>query len=117
MSENLLASAGAPVAFTRTSRSYAPSTDTSLAGTSAIGGHAIEVRGDPDLYAALGLTLKHALTLLFAPTNYGLGSHTDAYVQPGDTVIWNGTTFAVKYVVAPTAPDGKVIVGRIVCAA
>ena len=82
--------------------------------TTTITGSAIEVKGNPQQYAALGLTQSGAPTLLFTPTDYELQSYTDEFVLPGDQVEWNGQPFTVK-AVFPIAPDGIVIMARVIC--
>ena len=82
--------AGAAVTFTRTS----PGTE-QLNGTfdgasaTTIFGAAIAKRGDPARYAALGLTLAQAVTLLFVPVSSSLLAFSSAFVRPGDLVTWD----------------------------
>ena len=72
-------------------------------------GNAMQVRGDPLRYQALGLSLTENLTLLFTPTTYGQRP------EPSDEVTWptNGTVYHVEDV-DPVAPDGVMILARIV---
>jgi len=104
--------------FTRTSPgTYDPTTDTWTSPvTSTIDGSAIQVRGNPQRYAALGLILATMPTLLFTPVAYGLRAFTTEFVLPGDTVVWNGVTYTAKDI-DPVAPDGLVIVARIIVSA
>ncbi len=103
------------VTFTRkTSGTYTASTGNfSGASSSTITGSAIQVRGREIRYKELGLSLSACPTLLFTPTSYPLYSHTTEFVLPGDTVVWNELTFTVKDV-ETVAPDGYVIVARII---
>jgi hypothetical protein len=86
------------------------------AGTTTITGSAIQVRGNVQRYAALGLVLSTMPTLLFTPTLYGLRAGTAEFVLPGDVVEWATRTYTVRDV-DPVAPDGVVIVARIVVSA
>jgi len=106
------------ITFTRAGAGvYDPATDTtSGAVTTTITGSAIQVRADPQRYLARELIMSTNPTLLFTPTTYGLHAYTSEFVQPGDTVDWNGVTFTVKDV-EPVAPDGIVIIARIVVGA
>lgn len=101
------------ITFTRVRRVYDPTTDTAIPVTTTITGNAMQVRGDPRRYKALGLTLTTMPTLFFTPTDYGLEANGEAFVQPGDTVQWGSRTFTVKDV-DPIAPDNVIIAGRIV---
>jgi hypothetical protein len=103
------------VTFTRNSSgTYTASTGTwSGASTSSVTGSAIQVRGKELRYRELGLSLAHNHTLLFTPSAYPLRANTDEFVMPGDTVSWTGNTYVVKDV-DPVAPDGYVIVARII---
>ena len=96
--------------FTRTSHTTDPETGLHTTSTSTIAGSAIQVRGDPQRYAALGLKLDTMPTLFFTPTTYG------DEPLPGDTVTWpvqNGDLYTVRDV-SPIAPDGVLIAARIV---
>lgn len=106
------------VTFTRSvPGTYDPATDTWTGGsTSTITGSAIQVRGDPQKYLALELIMSTNPTLLFTPTVYPLRANTAEFVQAGDTVVWTGVTFTVKDV-DPVAPDGFVVIARIVVGA
>lgn len=103
------------ITFTRQSPgTLDPSTGTwTTPPATTITGSAIQVRGNPQRYAALELILSTMPTLLFTPTSYGLRAFTAEFVMPGDTVVWNGVTFTVRDI-DPVAPDGFVIVARIV---
>ena len=105
------------ITFTRTTPgTYNPATSTySGASATTITGSAIAVRGDPERYVALSLIPSMAPTLLFTPDLYTLHSFTPEFVMPGDTVAWNGVTFTVRDV-SPVAPDGVVILARIIVA-
>jgi len=81
--------------------------------TTTITGSAIQVKADPQRYQAQGLSVSTMPTLLFTPTSYNLKAYTDEFVAPGDTVPWNSETYTVRDV-EPVAPDGVVIVARIV---
>ena len=72
-----------------------------------ITGSAIQVRGLPETYRALGLIDSESPTLFFTPTTYG-----DKPI-PGDTVVWSGVTYTAVQV-NEIAPDGVVIAARIV---
>lgn len=86
------------------------------ASTTTIIGSAIQVSGDPQRYAALGLVLSTSPTLFFTPTAYNLRAFTPDFVVPGDIVTWNDTDFTVKDV-KPIAPDGIVVAARIIAGA
>lgn len=101
------------ITFTRTRRVYDETTDQSVAVTSTITGNAIQVRGDPRRYKALGLVLSTMPTLFFTPTDYALLANGTEFVQPGDTVQWASKEYTVRDV-DPIAPDGNVIAARIV---
>jgi hypothetical protein len=101
------------ITFTRRSPVYDASSDTSVIVETTITGNAMQVRGDPRRYKALGLTLLTMPTLLFTPTDYEIEANGSDFVQPGDTVVWTSRTFTVKDV-DPIAPDGVVIASRIV---
>lgn len=107
-----LTDAGASVTFTQqTPGVYDAATDTFTgAATTTVTGSAIEVPGNPDVYAALELIKLETRTLLFAASIYGNG-------RPalGMFVTWNGATFTVRSVDA-VAPDGKPIISTIVVA-
>lgn len=101
--------------FTRvTPGTYDPATNTTASPTtSTITGSAIQVRGNPQRYAALGLVLSTMPTLFFTPDTYPLAANGSAFVLPGDTVTWASQTYVVQDV-EPIAPDGYVIAARIV---
>ncbi len=97
------------ITFTRATRTYTATDDTSTVAETTITGSAIQVRGDPRRYTALGLVLSEMPTLFFSPTTYG------STPAPGDTVTWptGGSTWTVKDV-DPIAPDGVLIAARVV---
>lgn len=102
------------ITFTRrTSSGYDGSTDQSVVVETTITGNAIQVRGDPRRYKALGFVLSTMPTLFFTPTEYGLEANGSDFVQPSDTVVWGSRTYTVRDV-DPIAPDGVVIAARIV---
>lgn len=77
---------------------------------STITGSAIQVRGDPKRYEAVGLVLQTMPTLFFTPTTYG---DTPGV---GDQVTWpvtNGSVYTVRDVDV-IAPDGVTIAARLV---
>lgn len=89
---------------------YDAATDTwATPATTTITGSAIQVRGDPEVYKALGLIEYEAPTLLFVPTTYG------SKVAPGYTVEWSSVTYTVRSA-GHIAPDGVVIASRVVIA-
>jgi hypothetical protein len=106
------------VTFTRVSPGTFDSTTGLFSGpaTSTVTGSAIQVRGNAARYRELGLVLSTMPTLLTTPSAYPLRANTDEFVLPGDTVSWNNITYTVKDVDA-VAPDGFVIVARIIVAA
>jgi hypothetical protein len=79
----------------------------SVPTTATVVGVAIRVRGDPEIYKRLGLVEAESPTLLFVPTTYG---ETPAV---GWTTTWNSTAYTVR-AVYPTAPDGVVIMTKVV---
>jgi hypothetical protein len=103
------------ITFTRTDPgTYDPETGLHTGeSTSTITGTAIQVRGDPQRYEVQSLNLATMPTLLFSPTSYNLSAFSDDFVRPGDTVVWRTVTYTVKDV-EPIAPDGVVIMARIV---
>ena len=101
------------ITFTRTRHTHSPETETLTPVTTTITGNAFQVRANPARYTALGLVLSESPTLLFTPTNYNLKAFSDEFVQVGDTTSWNDETFTALDV-DPVAPDGLVIMARIV---
>jgi hypothetical protein len=73
----------------------------------------MQVQGEPQRYAALGLDLSTMPTLFFTPNSYNLSAFSTDFVRPGDTVVWRSVTYTVKDV-APIGPDGVVIAARII---
>lgn len=103
------------ITFTRLTLTIDPATELATPTTTTITGSAIQVKGDPRRYEADGLTLSTMPTLFFTPTSYALRAFTDEFVKPGDTVVWQTTTYVVR-AVDPLAPDGFVIAARIIVA-
>jgi hypothetical protein len=103
------------ITFTRVTQTFDETTGLSTSVTSTITGSAIKVKGKADTYTRIGLVESSAPTLLFTPTDYDLHAHSDEFVKAGDTVSWAGATFTAKDV-DPIAPDGFVILARIVVA-
>lgn len=99
--------------FLRRSQLFDESTGLSTETITTCDGSAVRVRGTPATYAALGLSERQAPTLLFTPDAYPLRADSDEFVRPGDEVEWVGATYVVRDV-DPVAPDGFVIVARIV---
>lgn len=96
------------VTFTRvTHGTYDPETDTATPTTTTITGTAIRSVGDPHRYAALGLVESQAPTLFWVPTTYG------DTPEPGDTVVWQSTTYTARDVTV-IAPDGVTIAARVI---
>jgi hypothetical protein len=105
------------VTFTRLTKTFSASDETFSSPTSStITGSAIQVRGKPDRYRDLNLSLATDLTLFFTPTTYPLAANGSEFVLPGDTVSWASKTYTVKDV-DPIAPDGFVIAARIIVGA
>jgi hypothetical protein len=104
---------GQAVTFTRTTNVYDETTGQVTPTTTSIVGRAIQEPDDVVKYKALEIVVAAGITLMFAPAAGGLAVQTDAFVLPGDTFTWNGSAFTVKHV-APTAPSGIAIAGRIV---
>jgi hypothetical protein len=105
----LLARKGAPVAFGKlVPGEYDSATDTTLPPTTlTVTGTAMQIEGDPDLYARLQLIEQDNPTLLFNPDTVG--------VLPvlGMTVSWGGETLTVK-VITPLAMNGTPTAAKIV---
>ena len=99
--------AGAPVVFTAVARTIDPLTGQVTEATSTVPGHALRVRGRPDVYLALSLVESQAPTLLFVPDSYG------GTPPLGSSVTWAGAEFTVRDV-SPLAPDGTAILHRVV---
>jgi hypothetical protein len=108
---NDLADAGASVTFTQaTPGVYDETTDTFTGGaTVTVAGSAVEVGGDPNVYAALELVQSEAPTLLFSSSTYG------ALPALGASVTWGGAVYTVRSV-DTVAPDGVAILATIVVA-
>lgn len=98
---------GAAVTFTGITRTTDASAGTSSVTSTTVPGFAIQTKGDPRRYERLNLIESEAPTLLFVATDYG-----DS-ISPGMKVTWNGTAWIVRDV-QPTAPDGTVILSKVV---
>jgi hypothetical protein len=107
---------GQAVTFTRTTNVYDETTGQVTPTDTTIAGRAIEEPDDVVRYKALEIVVAKGLTLMFTPDAGGLAVQTGAFVLPGDAFTWNGAAFVVKHV-APTAPSGIAIAGRIVASA
>lgn len=107
-----IAGVGAPVTFTRaTPGIYSATADTRTdASTQTVTGVAVRVRGEPSRYRALSLVESEAPTLLFKPT-----ALYAAAPDVGDSVSWAGDTYLVRDV-DPVAPDGVLVVARVIVA-
>ena len=97
------------VTFTHsTPGTYDAATDTwGTPVTTTVTGEAVRVRGDPETYRALGLIQSENPTLLFTPATYGEAP------EPGYTVEWSNVVYTVRDV-NPVAPDGVMILARVV---
>jgi hypothetical protein len=95
------------ITFTRTTQTYNQATGDVVPVVTTVTGSAIQVKGDPQRYQAMGLILATMPTLLFTPTSYG------QVPKPGDAVTWSGVDYTVRDV-DPLAPDGVVILARVV---
>lgn len=104
----LLARKGAPVVFSHgTSGTYDAATDITTGGSVVeVTGTAMQIDGNPEQYAALGLIQSENPTLLFRPAVIG--------VLPvlGSTVAWGGETLTVKDV-EPLAMNGVATAARV----
>lgn len=83
---------------------YDPATDTWSGGTPGedATGRAIQKKDDPERFAALGLTMANAITLLVAAEGIAIEP------APGTTFTWAGTTYTAT-TVEPMAPKGTAI--------
>jgi len=101
--------AGAPVTFTfAVAGTHSPSTGTFTGGsTTSVDGDAIRMPGDVRRYAALGLTEREAITLLFAPTTFA------ANPEVGATFTFGGDTFTIA-TCDPLALDGDTMLVTVV---
>ena len=96
--------------FTRKTQTLDPETGVMKTVETTVTGAAFrQMRGDPHVYAELGLSLTENPQLFFTPTTYG------EVPKPGDEVTWptGGTVYKVKSV-NPLAPDGVVIAAKVV---
>ena len=110
-----IAEAGFSVSFSRSVGTVDEATDTvSSSTTTTYTGVALRMPGDARTYAALGLTERDPITLLYATDNYGdalppLGATTS-------TAALGGGTYTVQSI-DPLAPDGsKAITATLVIA-
>jgi hypothetical protein len=106
----VLARKGAPVTFTfGTAGSYDPLTGITTGGTVAtVTGTAMQIEGDPEAYAALGLIQSENPTLLFRPDTIG------QMPALGSTVAWGADTLTVKDL-EPLAMNGIATAARVRC--
>lgn len=106
----LLARKGAPVTFSiGTAGSYDPLTGITTGGSVVtVTGNAMQIEGDPETYAALGLVQSENPTLLFRPTVPG------TMPALGSTVVWGADTLTVKDV-EPEAMNGVAKSARVRC--
>jgi hypothetical protein len=100
---------GSPVTFTKVTT---PQDDTTGAPgtpvTTTVAGVAIRVRGNPDRYRELGLTLSENPTLFFVPSTQGQKP------ADGSTVVWGGTTYTTKDVLPIDLDGASAIAHRVV---
>lgn len=103
-----LARKGAPVTFSQTTPgTYDGATGTWTADTTVtVAGTAMQIDGDPEAYAALGLILSLNPMLLFRPAVVG------EMPTSGMTVVWGGATLTVKDV-EPLAMNGIATAARV----
>lgn len=101
------------VTFTRTTMTSDETTGVVTPSVTTITGGAMQVSGEPAHYRELGLVEAQAPTLLFTPTSYNIRAWSEDFVRVGDTVEWAGAVFTVKAVYT-TAPDGFVVISRII---
>jgi hypothetical protein len=103
---------GAAVTFSHgTPGTYDPATDTTTGGSVAtVAGYAMQIAGDPDLYARLQLIESDNPTLLFKPDTPG------QMPALGATVPWGDETLTVKNVTANamngTKTEARIVVSR-----
>jgi hypothetical protein len=89
---------------------YDPDTDTWAGGaTGEVAGKAIQIKDDPERYAAKGLVLVDSVSLFFVPNTLG------QVPGVGSSVAWGGATRTVK-AVEPVAPSGTAIGATVVLA-
>lgn len=101
-----IAEKGADVSFpgTATGGTYDWQTDTFTGpGSADATGKAVQVEGDPDRFAALGLKLVNPVSLMIAA--HGL----TVTPVPGMPIVWAGKSYTLKDV-EPVAPDGTPII-------
>lgn len=106
----VVARKGAPVTFTHaTPGTYDPATDRITGGSvETVTGVAMQIEGNPEQYAALGLIQSENPTLLFKPTTVG------QMPVLGSTVVWGADTLTVKDV-EPEAMNGTAKSARVRC--
>ena len=102
-----LAAAGAPVTITRDTSDYNAATDSTVPSSTTSATSAVQRKSDWRKVQALGLTLSKTVTLLVAASGMAFDP------QMGDTLTWNGVTYAVKDV-QTLAPDGTAIVHTVI---
>ena len=90
-----------PGTYDPETRTWSTPTSTSCTGA------AIQIRGDPERYKALGLVESEAPTLLFVPATYGEAPGV------GWEVTWANKDYTVRDI-SHVAPDGVVIMSRVV---
>ncbi len=98
--------AGAAVTFSVVTQTYNATTDAMTGVTTTVAGYAMQVRGNPREFEALGVVERQPIVLLFAPTTYG------DVPTLGSTVTWGGASYTVKDTM-PIAPDGTAILSRV----
>lgn len=105
---SLVARKGAVVTFSHgTAGGYDAATDTFSAGSVVtVLGRAMQIDGEPETYAALGLIQSENPTLLFRPDTSG------QLPALGSTVVWGGESLTVKDV-EPLAMAGVATAARI----
>jgi len=104
----MLRKKGKAVSFVQTVPTYDPSTGLTVSVVT-VPGWAIGTRGDPRVYEAMGLVMTEAPMLLFAAATYGQVPAVGARVE------WEGKPLTVQWV-DPVAPDGSVIVSKVLVA-
>jgi hypothetical protein len=104
-----IARKGAAVAFSVVTIGVSdPSTGLPPSSTTSVAtGSAVEIPGDPDVYAAFNLVLLNPITLLVAAKNLGV---TPA---PGMAIAWASKSYTIK-LATPVSPDGVPVLWTIV---
>lgn len=100
---------GAAVSFSSTTEAnYDETSDTNPDDTTTVvNGFAVETMGDPEEYAALGLTVSSPVTLLFVPNTVG------QIPAIGSVATWAGQARTVRSVQA-IRPAGQALGARLV---